>query len=161
MNFRANYPKPILLFVFLLFSLCFFSCSSTKKARSKDINKVIETARTYRGTPYRYGGTTRSGMDCSALIYHAYQSVGVNLPRTSEAQSKVGKKVQGTNLEKGDLVFFATGKSKNKVSHSGLVTNTSGGNVIFIHSSTSLGVTEDNLANNYWKKAFLFGRRVL
>jgi probable lipoprotein NlpC len=157
----SRYHSQLLIFLLVAFSFNMFSCSSSKKARNKEINNVVETAKSYRGTPYRYGGTTRSGMDCSALIFHAYQSAGVNLPRTSEAQSKVGKKVSEKNLEKGDLLFFATGKNRNKVSHSGLVTSTSGGNIIFIHASTSLGVTEDNLSNKYWSKAFLFGRRIL
>ena len=83
------------------------------------------------------------------------------MPRTSEAQSKLGKNVSGRNLEKGDLVFFATGKRKRRVSHAGIVTEVQRGRVIFIHSSTSLGVTEDNLANPYWSKVFLFGKRIL
>jgi cell wall-associated NlpC family hydrolase len=73
----------------------------------------------------------------------------------------MGKKVNGSKLEKGDLVFFSTGKSRKKVSHAGIVTETSRGRIIFIHSSTSLGVTEDNLDHSYWSKAFRFGRRVL
>lgn len=150
-----------LILIILIKPIFFSSCSSTKKIRNQNINKVVETARSYRGTPYRYGGTTRSGIDCSALIFHSFQPVGINMPRTSEAQSKMGKKVNGGKLEKGDLVFFSTGKSRRKVSHAGIVTETSRGRVIFIHSSTSLGVTEDNLDNSYWSKAFRFGRRIL
>lgn len=148
----------ILLLPILIFSS---SCASSKKAKNREAEKVIATAASYRGTPYRYGGTTRSGIDCSALIYHAYASVGINMPRTSEAQSKLGKNVSGKNLEKGDLVFFATGKKRRRVSHAGIVTDVQRGRVIFIHASTSLGVTEDNLANPYWSKVFLFGKRVL
>lgn len=151
----------LLILITIIIPVFFSSCSSAKKIRNQNITKVIDTARSYRGTPYRYGGTTRSGIDCSALIYHSFQPVGINMPRTSEAQSKMGKKVNGRSLEKGDLVFFSTGKSKRKVSHAGIVTETSRGRVIFIHSSTSLGVTEDNLDNSYWSKAFRFGRRVL
>jgi len=153
--------RLFLILITLIIAVFFSSCSSTKKIRNQNVNKVIDTARTYRGTPYRYGGTTRSGIDCSALIYHSFQPVGINMPRTSEAQSKMGKKVNGSKLEKGDLVFFSTGKSKKKVSHAGIVTETSRGRIIFIHSSTSLGVTEDNLDHSYWSKAFRFGRRVL
>ncbi|MFC0263074.1 C40 family peptidase [Fontibacter flavus] len=160
--FKENYAKTFILFIFLiLFTGFLSSCSSSKKARNKDIEKVISTARSYRGTPYRYGGTTRAGIDCSALIFHAYGSVGINMPRTSESQSKVGKSVSGGKLQKGDLVFFATGRRKKQVTHSGIVTEVSNKGVFFIHSSTSLGVTEDNLGNSYWKKAFLFGKRVL
>lgn len=145
--------------ILLLFFLS--SCGSSKKLYTQNVNKVVDTAKSYRGTPYLYGGTTRSGIDCSALIYHSYASIGVQMPRTSEAQSKMGKKVNGKNLQKGDLVFFATGRRKNQVSHAGIVTENQRGRILFIHSSTSLGVTEDNLANPYWSKAFLFGRRIL
>ncbi len=151
-----------LTYIFILICLAcqFSSCSSTKKIRKKNINQVVDTAKSYRGTPYRYGGTTRSGIDCSALIFHSFASVGVTMPRTSEEQSKIGKKVSERNLEKGDVVFFATGKRKRQVTHAGIVTERSKGQVWFIHSSTSLGVTEDNLNNRYWSKAYLFGRRV-
>ncbi|WP_194972786.1 C40 family peptidase [Aquiflexum lacus] len=152
--------RILLILITITIPIFFSSCSSTKKIRNQNINKVIDTARSYRGTPYRYGGTTRSGIDCSALIFHSFQPVGINMPRTSEAQSKMGKKVNESRLEKGDLVFFSTGKSKRKVSHAGIVTENSRGNIIFIHSSTSLGVTEDKLDNSYWSKAFRFGRRV-
>ncbi|AFL83189.1 cell wall-associated hydrolase, invasion-associated protein [Belliella baltica DSM 15883] len=150
------------LFLFIsIFSLFHLSsCSSTKKIRRQNINQVVETAKSYRGTPYRYGGTTRSGIDCSALIFHAFSSVGVTMPRTSEQQSKIGKKIAERNLEKGDVVFFATGRKKRQVTHAGIVTANSRGQIWFIHSSTSLGVTEDNLNNSYWSKAYLFGRRV-
>jgi probable lipoprotein NlpC len=153
--------RPLIFFIIAVSLISFSSCSSSKKLQQQRVNKVIETARSFRGTPYRYGGTTRAGMDCSALVFQSFQAVNINLPRSSEAQSKVGKKVGEQQLAPGDLLFFATGKKKNQVSHSGIVTDTSKGNIIFIHASTSLGVTEDNLSQAYWKKAFLFGKRVL
>jgi probable lipoprotein NlpC len=157
-----NFNNRFLGFVFLLvIGIAFSSCSSSKKIRKQNVESVISTAKSYRGTPYRYGGTTRSGIDCSALIFHAYNSVGYQLPRTSAEQSKLGKKVSENKLREGDVVFFATSKSRRKVTHSGIVTEVSSRGVYFIHSSTSLGVTEDNLSNNYWNKAFRFGRRVL
>ncbi len=149
------------IYLLIFFScFCFCSCSSTKKIRNQNVRQVVDTAKTYRGTPYRYGGTTRAGIDCSALVFHSFSSVGVTLPRTSESQSKIGKKVSGKKLQKGDVVFFATGKKRREVTHAGIVTERSRGKVLFIHSSTSLGVTEDNLDNSYWSKAYLFGRRV-
>lgn len=164
MNFpsKQNRTHKHLYWLSAILLLFFFtSCAPSKKLYTKQVNQVIDTAKSYRGTPYRYGGNSRAGMDCSALIYLSYGSIGIQLPRTSEAQSKVGKKVQERNLQKGDLVFFATGKSKNKVSHAGIVTEASRNGTFFIHSSTSLGVTEDNLASNYWSKSYLFGRRIL
>jgi probable lipoprotein NlpC len=148
-------------YVMFFFGLSFFfSCSSTKKIRNQNIEHVINTAKSYRGTPYRYGGTTRAGMDCSALVFQSFRSVGVTLPRSTAEQIKIGKKVTRNNLEKGDVVFFATGNRKRKVTHAGIVTQTGRGNIQFIHASTSLGVTEDNLFSKYWSGRFLQGRRI-
>jgi len=122
---------------------------------------VIQTARTYTGTPYKYGGTTRSGMDCSALVYHSFYSVGVTMPRISADQAKMGQSIKAKDIQQGDVLFFATSRRKNRVTHAGIVTETSKGDIRFIHSSTSLGVSEDFLSNNYWSKAFLFARRIL
>jgi cell wall-associated NlpC family hydrolase len=152
--------RPLIFFIIAVSLISLSSCSSSKKLQQQRVDKVIETARSFRGTPYRYGGTTRAGIDCSALVFQSFQAVNINLPRNSEAQSKVGKKIGEQQLQRGDILFFATGKKKNQVSHSGIVTDTSKGNIIFIHSSTSLGVTEDNLSQAYWKKAFLFGTRI-
>lgn len=154
-----RFPIPLFLALFLV--LLASSCASKKKVASDPFDVVISTARSYTGTPYKYGGTTRAGMDCSALVYHAYYSVGVTMPRISSDQSKVGKKVGAKDLERGDLLFFATGRKKNQVTHAGIVTEVSRNDVRFIHSSTSLGVSEDYLSNRYWTKVFLFARRVM
>lgn len=154
-----RFPKAVFLMPLLAFLI--FSCASKKKVASDPFNVVINTARSYTGTPYKYGGTTRSGMDCSALVYHAYYSVGITMPRISADQSKVGKKINQKDLKRGDVLFFATGKNRNRVTHSGIVTEVAKNDVRFIHSSTSLGVSEDYLSNRYWAKVFLFARRVM
>jgi probable lipoprotein NlpC len=154
----------LLTLIFLIISSAFLiqGCKSKKKlSKESPVFTVIQTAKSYRGTPYRYGGTTRSGMDCSALVFHSFYSVGINLPRQSADQSQLGTKVSVNNLKPGDVLFFATGKRKNQVTHSGIVTEVGSGDIRFIHASTSLGVTEDYLSNRYWNKAFLFGRRLL
>ncbi|GMQ25910.1 C40 family peptidase [Algoriphagus sp. oki45] len=150
-------------FLFLtLITLIVFGCKSKKKiAEESPAFTVIQTAKSYRGTPYKFGGTTRAGMDCSALVFHSYYSVGINLPRMSADQSKVGQKIKIQEVQPGDLLFFATGRRRNQVSHSGIVTEAAKGEIRFIHASTSLGVTEDYLSNSYWKKAFLFATRIL
>jgi probable lipoprotein NlpC len=157
-NFNATKLFTFLLFIAVVISSS--SCSSTRKIRNKNIDQVVNTAQSYRGTPYRYGGTTRSGIDCSALILHSFSSVGVTLPRTSQAQSKVGKKIPVRGLQKGDVVFFATGRKRRQVTHAGIVTSNHRGNIQFIHASTSLGVTEDDIQSDYWNKRFVVGRRI-
>lgn len=148
-------------FLFLALLIFNFSCASKKKAVNEPFKQVISTAKSYTGTPYKYGGTTRSGIDCSALVYHSFYSVGINMPRTSVAQSELGKDLKRNEIEPGDLLFFATGRKRKQVTHSGIVTEASKTDIRFIHSSTSLGVSEDYLSNNYWSKAFLFAKRVL
>jgi probable lipoprotein NlpC len=149
--------------LFLLTVLFLTSCASHKaRVREEKIDKVIQTARTFTGTPYRYGGTTRSGMDCSALTIHSFRAVEVELPRSAEGQSKVGKQVKLEELKPGDLVFFATGKKKKKITHVGLVTERRGkGQIKFIHASVSLGVVEDNIYSDYYYKRFRFAKRVI
>jgi cell wall-associated NlpC family hydrolase len=131
-------------------------------AATKRVQKVISTARTFIGTPYKYGGTTRSGMDCSALLINSFSAVKLNLPRSSEAQSKVGIEVRLDELKPGDLVFFATGNKKKEITHVGLITDVRGkDNVKFIHASSSLGVVETNLFAEYYQKRFRVARRVI
>src|SRR5688572_8211190 len=125
-------------------------------------DKVISTARTFIGTPYKYGGTTRSGMDCSGLLINSFRAVDVNLPRSSAAQSQVGKEIKMNDLEPGDLVFFATGRKRKEITHVGLITDVkSKDNIKFIHSSSSLGVVETNLLAEYYQKRFRGARRVI
>ncbi len=121
-----------------------------------DATKVIEAARSYIGTPYRYGGTTRRGMDCSGLLCTSFQVVNISLPRPSYEQAEYGREVRLRDVQPGDLVFFSDKKIGNKVTHVGMVTVVNGrGEVTFIHASTSRGVTEDNLYKEYYQKIFV------
>ena len=147
-----------LVFVsFLLLSSC-----AGHKSKRRRTETLIKTARSYTGTPYKWGGTTRSGMDCSGLLLNSFNAIDYKIPRTSAEQSKIGKKVSKSDIKKGDLVFFATGKKKRKITHVGLVTEVKGKDHIkFIHASSSVGVTESNLTSDYYKKRFRYARRIL
>lgn len=157
MRFRKVYFISYLLIGLYLLN----SCSGHKSKRSR-IETVIKKARSYTGTPYKWGGTTRSGMDCSGLLLNSFNAIDYKIPRTSAEQSKIGKKVSKGDIKPGDLVFFATGKKKRKITHVGLVTEVKGKDHIkFIHASSSVGVTESNLTSDYYKKKFRQARRIL
>jgi cell wall-associated NlpC family hydrolase len=152
------YRWALFLFIFILLN----ACGAARKARETQANQVIKTARTFTGTPYKYGGTTRAGMDCSGLTCNAYQSINLTLPRTSEAQALVGEKVKRKKVMPGDLVFFATGEKKREITHVGIVTEVRNkSEVKFIHASTSLGVVETNLYSDYYRKRFRTARRII
>ena len=153
-------------FLFLIvFVLILSGCAATKKARirAEKVDRVINTARSFTGTPYKWGGTTRAGMDCSGLVNISFQSAGVELPRTTNDLRKVGKSTDIYNLQPGDLVFFAMNKKKRRrITHVGIVTEVRGkDNVKFIHSSSSLGVVEANLMSRYYQGVFRKARRVM
>ncbi len=162
--FQLKINQKLSLSGMMLATLFLVSCASNKTASVSDkrIDKVISTARTFVGTPYKYGGTTRSGMDCSGLLLNSFKPINVTLPRSSEDQSKIGKEVKMEDLQPGDLVFFATGDKKKKITHVGLVTDVKKkDNVKFIHASSSLGVVETNLYAEYYLKRFRTARRVI
>lgn len=125
------------------------------------VTQVLVEAESYLGAPYRYGGTTRRGIDCSAFVQSVFEIFDYELPRVSAAQAREGYPVSVEELRAGDLVFFATG-GKGRVSHVGIVHNVSDeGDVEFIHASTSQGVTVTPLNNSYWSKRFLYAKRII
>ena len=139
-----------------------FTCFWTEKDRnestsykSKDIEKVIQVARSYKGTPHRDGGVSRLGIDCSALIMLSFKEAGLTVPRTARQQSELGRSIDKSELRPGDLVFFADRKIGSGITHVGLVTEITGkGEVKFIHTSSRLGVTENLLSTSYFSKTY-------
>jgi len=147
------------LFIILLFVLS--SCVGTRMAREEKVDIVVSRARSYVGTPYKFGGTTVLGMDCSGLLMRSFEAIDVYIPRTSKEQSKMGKKVSMEELKPGDLVFFKTVKRQGKVTHAGIVTDArKRDQIMFIHASSSQGVIEANLMGDYFQKSFTKARRL-
>lgn len=119
--------------------------------------QVVSVARTYTGTPYRMGGNSFDGIDCSGLLYAAFSTAGLQIPRISWQQSEFGHEVEVADIQPGDWLFFVPDKGKaGYVSHTGLVTEVRGKNdIAFIHASSSRGVREDNLYSEYFKGRFV------
>jgi cell wall-associated NlpC family hydrolase len=118
---------------------------------------IVDRAEDFLGTPYRTGGTTSRGVDCSGLVFSVYRAFGIALPRTSRAQSRFGAQVNRSDLRPGDLVFFDTSGGRG-VSHVGIYA----GRGEFIHASTrARRVRFDRLDNKYFKRRFVVARRVL
>lgn len=107
---------------------------------------LINYAKTLIDIPYKWGGTTTSGFDCSGFVYYVFQkSQGITLPRTTTLQyANIGLAV--TSLSPGDLVFFDTSSERTGASHVGIYI----GNGQFIHASSSQGVTITDMDNSYW-----------
>lgn len=168
-----------LLYLLVALSITLSSCGGAKKrstvsrkstktskkstrgnANSRKIKSIIDYAKTFEGTRYKYGGTTKRGMDCSGLIYTSFKKKEVVLPRTSRAMATQGVKVSLKNVAIGDLLFFKTNKNKSSINHVGLVVKT-GKQIQFIHASTSKGVTISSLDERYWNNCFAGIRRIL
>ncbi len=128
---------------------------------SKEAENIVKYAKTFNGTRYKYGGTTKRGMDCSGLIYTSFNKHNITVPRTTTDLKNAGSWIDLKDVNVGDLLFFATKKNSRRVNHVGIVTNVRTGNVEFIHASSSRGVMESSLAEHYWYFAFVQARRVL
>jgi cell wall-associated NlpC family hydrolase len=123
---------------------------STVLQLKKEANKLI-------GTPYRYGGITTDGMDCSGLIKKLYAKLfGINLPHNAFAQSRQGflEKVPSNSLQPGDLIFFGPGRRH--INHVGVYLS----NGRFLHAALSEGVSISSLSNSYWRSRFIVSKRV-
>lgn len=104
---------------------------------------VIDEAESWLGVPYRYGGESRSGVDCSGFVCQVYSSVGVSLPRTSSQQHDFVESIDFVDKKAGDLIFF---KNKSGISHVGIYL----GKGYMIHSSSSVGVTKQSVHDSYY-----------
>lgn len=139
-------------------SLMAFLNKETAGTDITERDRIIFEVIKYLDTPYRYGGTTENGLDCSAFTGSVYRnSLQINLPRSSADQFGVGEKLRSQDeLKFGDLVFFKT-RRRARVSHVGIYL----GERLFAHASTSKGVIVSSLDETYYKKRYVGARRVI
>lgn len=135
--------------------------TNTISPKALKIHNIVMHANSFSGTKYKFGGTTKKGMDCSGLIYIAFKNEQILLPRVSKDMATRGFPISVKEIKKGDLLFFQTSKKRRGINHVGLVTNISNNTIEFIHSTTSKGVITSSLSERYWKLAFKEARRLL
>lgn len=149
--------------VLLLLGVLLVGCSHhapPPNARLSDSVTVIaelnDQLSRWQGTPYRYGGLSRRGIDCSGFVYLTFRDrFNLQLPRSTRDQSDTGTRIDKDQLLPGDLVFFKTGRGENGL-HVGIYDR----DKRFIHASTSKGVIRSSLDNSYWRKVFWQARRI-
>ncbi len=156
------------IFVFSAIVACssLFSCRTHKDVTYvRDETVQCESRRDYLydevkswiGVPYKYGGNSKRGVDCSGFIVQVYKKVyGVSLQRSSNLiYEKNCSKIKKDDLKEGDLVFFSTGRSK-KINHVGIYLK----NGKFVHASTSRGVIVSGLDEDYYMRTYVSSGRV-
>lgn len=120
---------------------------------------LVKVAKGFMGAPYKYGGETVRGLDCSAFVKKIYDIFDVQLPRSAREQYKVGNKISKEELAVGDLVFFKTKRYVKYPTHVGIYI----GDGNFIHSSSNrckLGVKVDALSSDFYSKTYIGATRV-
>ncbi len=138
--------------------------SSPRRTRNIPVagetQRLVESARQLLHTPYRYGGESLSGFDCSGFTRHVFRGLGVELPRVAKDQARTGRWIPLDELRTGDLVFF--GEIRQAPFHVGLVISALGEPLTMIHASKSSGVVETRVtASDYWLGRLEFGRRIV
>ncbi|UCC56492.1 MAG: C40 family peptidase [Gammaproteobacteria bacterium] len=146
-------PRIALVMAGLLLLAGLAGCSSTPSGSAT--HKGAAIAQSMAGSPYRYGGATPRGFDCSGLVYYAYRKAGISVPRTTREQYKYSERIGLSDIHRGDLLFFRL--STRGISHVGIYT----GNGKFIHApSSGKRVSYARLDNAYWKKRLLAAGRI-
>lgn len=130
---------------------------SRNKRHSKFGKEIVEEAYTWLGTPYAYAHAEKGvATDCSGMVLKVYDKItGVKLPRNSAKQAEFCESIRQKDVVIGDLVFFATGKNAEVISHVGIMVDEKN----FIHASASKGVVISDMTQPYYVRTFKgFGR---
>ena len=129
---------------------------AAQKNYKVDREKMMKVINSYLNTPYKYGGTTKAGLDCSGLVMVVFkESIGLSLPHSSRKLYGLGRQVSKGKLKFGDLVFF--GRSISAIDHVGVFT----GNGQFAHASTQKGVIISGLSEKYYRRRYQGAVRIV
>ena len=121
----------------------------------KFANQAVELAKNQLGKMYQWGGQGPDRFDCSGLVYYVYGNLGVSMPRVSDKQAKVGREIERSNLQPGDMLYFAT--SGSSINHVGIYL----GHAKFIHAPRKgMPVRTDSLNNGWWRQKYRGARRI-
>lgn len=128
--------------------------NSSSQFKTNTKHQLYQQLTEWQGVPYKLGGTSKKGIDCSAFVQKTFiDRFGFLLPRTTAQQAQFGTAINKSELQAGDLIFF---KTSYKTHHVGIYVE----NDQFIHASTSNGVMLSSITNRYWQNAFWQARRV-
>jgi cell wall-associated NlpC family hydrolase len=145
------------------------SCNTIKKTEKSGTptlnsavqlrKNVIQYAQKYVGSPYKYGGESPSGFDCSGFTSYVLKKYGVKLSPASAEQAKQGVKIPLDRARQGDLLFFG---DASRIQHVALIVEHKKEGIICVHSTTSRGVIIENVTtSSYWKPKILYARDVI
>ncbi|MFL9843076.1 C40 family peptidase [Flavobacterium rhizosphaerae] len=124
--------------------------------------QIVNNALDFEGVRYRTGGTTTDGMDCSGMVYTTFQIFDITLPRSSHDQAGEGRKINLSEVRKGDLLFFKNNRRHNRINHVGLVTEvTEDGEIKFIHAALHGGVIISSMSETYYTNTFAQANRII
>ena len=148
-----------IIFVFLMLPLTpSFSLSTTQADAPTLADALFVRGVSYLGSPYLLGGRNQSGFDCSGLVWAVFHKLLGPMPTGAEGQARLGHKIPLSQVQPGDLIFFATGRSQ-QISHVALYL----GNDTLLHAVSEgwpRGVVLSSLSEHYWKTRVLFARRL-
>lgn len=126
------------------------------------VESLIEFAERHLHIPYRSGGASRKGFDCSGFVRYIFSNWGFSLPHSSAAQADKGEEIDIAEARPGDLIFFKGSNSRStRVGHVGIITEVTPDYVRFIHSAFKGGIRYDLLQSQYYRNRFLAIRRIL
>ena len=127
------------------------------------VDSILAHGKSFMGVPYRYGGSTPAGFDCSGFIMYIHNDFGFKLPRTATAQYLSNTHIDREDLCKGDLVFFEGRKRTGKIGHVGMMVSDSleNGHFNFIHASVNRGVIVTSSSGEYYTKRYLSACRIV